>query len=40
MATKTAPAEASGPVTEHLTLDDRLALLRYMLLMRGIGSAR
>jgi TPP-dependent pyruvate/acetoin dehydrogenase alpha subunit len=36
MATKTAPAEASGPVSEHLTPDDRVALLRYMLLMRGI----
>jgi len=36
MATRTAPAEASGDVSEHLTLDDRVALLRYMLLMRGI----
>jgi TPP-dependent pyruvate/acetoin dehydrogenase alpha subunit len=36
MATKTAPAEASEPVSGHLTLDDRVALLRYMLLMRGI----
>src|ERR1041384_5478445 len=35
MATETArPAAAEG--TEHLTLDDRIALLRYMLLMRGI----
>src|SRR5690242_18953219 len=32
MATNTAPAAAS----EHLTLDDRTALLRYMLLMRGL----
>src|SRR5690242_21557039 len=32
MATNTAPAAAS----EHLTLDDRVALLRYMLLMRGL----
>ena len=32
MATNTAPAAAS----EHLTLDDRIALLRYMLLMRGV----
>ena len=32
MATNTALAAAS----EHLTLDDRVALLRYMLLMRGI----
>jgi TPP-dependent pyruvate/acetoin dehydrogenase alpha subunit len=36
MATRTAPAEASGDISEHLTLDDRVALLRYMLLMRGI----
>jgi pyruvate dehydrogenase E1 component alpha subunit len=40
MATKTARPEgmedpgAVGP--EHLTLDDRIALLKYMLLMRGI----
>src|SRR6478609_7200377 len=32
MATNTALAAAS----EHLTLDDRTALLRYMLLMRGV----
>ncbi|MGZ6695268.1 MAG: thiamine pyrophosphate-dependent enzyme, partial [Solirubrobacteraceae bacterium] len=32
MATNTALAAAS----EHLTLDDRTALLRYMLLMRGL----
>src|SRR6201990_1629280 len=25
-----------SPVSEHLTLDHRIALLRYMLLMRGI----
>src|SRR5262249_62092981 len=36
MATKTVGAEAPGSVSEHLTLDDRIALLRYMLLMRGI----
>src|ERR687887_1315192 len=36
MATKTAGAEPAGVVSEHLTLDDRVALLRYMLLMRGI----
>ena len=39
MATKTARPTASeetaGP-SEHLTRDDRVALLRYMLLMRGI----
>src|ERR671921_2391216 len=27
---------APSAVSEHLTLDDRIALLRYMLLMRGI----
>ena len=36
MATKTVGADAAGAVSEHLTLDDRVALLRYMLLMRGI----
>ncbi len=36
MATKTVGADAPGSVSEHLTLDDRIALLRYMLLMRGI----
>ena len=36
MATKTARADAPGAVSDHLTLDDRVALLRYMLLMRGI----
>ena len=39
MATSTArPDWAQDPsaVSEHLTLDDRVALLRYMLLMRGI----
>jgi len=39
MATQTASASqeaASGVRSEHLTLDDRVALLRYMLLMRGI----
>src|SRR6476661_6937704 len=34
MATKTAAASAA--VVQHLTSDDRVALLRYMLLMRGI----
>ena len=35
MATNTAPA--AGPTaSEHLTPGDRAALLRYMLLMRGI----
>src|SRR3954447_6014147 len=34
MATKTAAAPAA--VENHLTSDDRVALLRYMLLMRGI----
>ena len=34
----TRPEGAHDPsaVSEHLTLDDRIALLRYMLLMRGI----
>src|SRR3712207_5764509 len=39
MATHTArPAAAddAAGATEHLTRDDRVALLRYMLLMRGI----
>jgi TPP-dependent pyruvate/acetoin dehydrogenase alpha subunit len=40
MATRTArPAESidsAAAVSEHLTLDDRIALLRYMLLMRGL----
>jgi TPP-dependent pyruvate/acetoin dehydrogenase alpha subunit len=36
MATKTVGADAAGAVSEHLTPDDRVALLRYMLLMRGI----
>jgi pyruvate dehydrogenase E1 component alpha subunit len=38
LATNTArPADAeAADVTEHLTKDDRVALLRYMLLMRGI----
>jgi TPP-dependent pyruvate/acetoin dehydrogenase alpha subunit len=36
MATNTVGADAAGAVSEHLTLDDRVALLRYMLLMRGI----
>jgi TPP-dependent pyruvate/acetoin dehydrogenase alpha subunit len=38
MATKAAGAEVSdaSAAAEHLTLDDRTALLRYMLLMRGI----
>src|SRR6476661_7335546 len=34
MATKTAAASAA--VVQHLTSDDRVALLRYMLLMRTI----
>jgi TPP-dependent pyruvate/acetoin dehydrogenase alpha subunit len=40
MATETAqPRGSAEPVaagSEHLTLDDRVALLRYMLLMRGL----
>ena len=32
MATETARSDATG----HLTRDDRVGLLRYMLLMRGI----
>jgi TPP-dependent pyruvate/acetoin dehydrogenase alpha subunit len=38
MAMSTAAEGAHDPtaVSEHLTLDDRIALLRYMLLMRGI----
>jgi hypothetical protein len=38
MATNAAGAEVSDAsgAAEHLTLDDRIALLRYMLLMRGI----
>jgi pyruvate dehydrogenase E1 component alpha subunit len=39
MAMSTAPPEGThdpSAVSEHLTLDDRTALLRYMLLMRGI----
>jgi TPP-dependent pyruvate/acetoin dehydrogenase alpha subunit len=36
MATKTAHADAAGALSEQLTLDDRVALLRYMLLMRGV----
>src|SRR3954465_8581538 len=40
MATKTAgakaPAAADGGNAAHLTPDDRVALLRYMLLMRGL----
>jgi TPP-dependent pyruvate/acetoin dehydrogenase alpha subunit len=36
MATNTAQQEAGAAVSEHLTLDDRIALLRYMLLMRGL----
>jgi TPP-dependent pyruvate/acetoin dehydrogenase alpha subunit len=37
MATSTAEwAQDPSAVSEHLTLDDRVALLRYMLLMRGI----
>src|SRR5687768_520698 len=34
MATET--AQATPDVSEHLTLDDRVGLLRAMLLMRGI----
>src|ERR687894_2701198 len=34
MATETAPTDVS--VSEHLTLEDRIGLLRAMLLMRGI----
>ena len=42
MATETAPTPAGGEdevpaeVSEHLTTDDRIGLLRHMLLMRGI----
>ena len=40
MATDTAgptgAQDAPGDASAHLTLDDRVALLRYMLLMRGI----
>jgi TPP-dependent pyruvate/acetoin dehydrogenase alpha subunit len=37
MATSTAEwAQDPAAVSEHLTLDDRTALLRYMLLMRGM----
>jgi pyruvate dehydrogenase E1 component alpha subunit len=36
MATNTVGTDATGEVSEHLTPDDRVALLRYMLLMRGI----
>src|SRR4051795_6204162 len=41
MATETAPSAAAGAevpadVTEHLTTQDRVGLLRHMLLMRGI----
>jgi TPP-dependent pyruvate/acetoin dehydrogenase alpha subunit len=38
MATRTARADDAevGGTSEHLTRDDRVALLRYMLLMRGI----
>jgi TPP-dependent pyruvate/acetoin dehydrogenase alpha subunit len=36
MATKMVGADAAGAASAHLTLDDRVALLRYMLLMRGI----
>src|SRR4051795_11727013 len=42
MAMETAPAqgaaadEVPADVSEHLTLEDRIGLLRYMLLMRGI----
>src|SRR4051794_6636798 len=34
--TRTEWADDPSAVSEHLTLDDRIALLRYMLLMRGI----
>src|SRR3954470_18006580 len=41
MATETAPSAAGGDdvpadVSEHLTTEDRIGLLRHMLLMRGI----
>jgi TPP-dependent pyruvate/acetoin dehydrogenase alpha subunit len=38
MATKTVRPDAGsvGDVSEHLVLDDQVALLRYMLLMRGL----
>jgi TPP-dependent pyruvate/acetoin dehydrogenase alpha subunit len=34
--TRTEWANDPSAISEHLTLDDRIALLRYMLLMRGI----
>ena len=36
MATETAQQSVPPDVSEHLTTDDRVALLRAMLLMRGI----
>jgi TPP-dependent pyruvate/acetoin dehydrogenase alpha subunit len=37
MATETAqPRGSAAAASEHLTLDDRIALLRHMLLMRGL----
>src|SRR4051812_49641994 len=36
MATETAKAEIPADVTEHLTTEDRVGLLRAMLMMRGI----
>ena len=36
MATETARTEVPPDVTEHLTTDDRVGLLRAMLMMRGI----
>jgi len=36
MATETEPADVPADVTQHLTLDDRVGLMRAMLTMRGI----
>ena len=36
MATETAASEVPADVTEHLTTEDRVGLLRAMLMMRGI----
>jgi len=36
MATETEPADVPADVTQHLTLEDRVGLMRAMLTMRGI----
>ena len=36
MATETEPADVPADVTQHLTLEDRVGLMRAMLMMRGI----